>query len=120
MADDRSLGELLYETREAKRISLREVARRSQISAPFLSDVEHGRRRQEARGAHPESKRGAKPRPVPPKRAHPREGEQKEECEGCPPHAEPGDALPNEKRITHGKCDLECIGKKASRGGRAG
>ena len=39
-----TFGEKLRELREAKDISLRELAKRIEVSAPFLSDVELGRR----------------------------------------------------------------------------
>ena len=39
-----SMGQRLRELREAARLSLREVAKSARISAPFLSDVELGRR----------------------------------------------------------------------------
>jgi transcriptional regulator with XRE-family HTH domain len=39
-----SFGEYLKHKREEKQISLRELARRLELSAPFLSDVENNRR----------------------------------------------------------------------------
>ena len=44
MVDNITLGRKLREVREAAGISLRELARETKISAPFLSDVELGRR----------------------------------------------------------------------------
>jgi transcriptional regulator with XRE-family HTH domain len=38
------LGQAIREAREKKGISLRELARRLDVSAPYISDVEHGRR----------------------------------------------------------------------------
>ena len=43
-ADHRPLGAEMRRRREAKGFALREVARRLGISAPFLSDLELGRR----------------------------------------------------------------------------
>lgn len=43
-ADDKTFGELLTFLREQKDITLRELARGIGVSAPFLSDVEKGRR----------------------------------------------------------------------------
>lgn len=43
-SDDRSFGELLSFLREQKDVTLRELARGIGVSAPFLSDVEKGRR----------------------------------------------------------------------------
>ncbi len=40
----KTLGEFIRETREAAGLSLRELARRVEITAPFLSDIELGRR----------------------------------------------------------------------------
>lgn len=40
----KTLGEFIRERREAANISLRELARQIQITPPFLSDVELGRR----------------------------------------------------------------------------
>jgi transcriptional regulator with XRE-family HTH domain len=40
----RTLGEFIREKREAAGLSLRELARRVEITAPFLSDIELGRR----------------------------------------------------------------------------
>jgi transcriptional regulator with XRE-family HTH domain len=40
----KSFGEMIRELREARDLSLRELARTMGISAPFLSDVELGRR----------------------------------------------------------------------------
>lgn len=39
-----SFGEKLRELREARRMTLRALATAADLSAPFLSDVEHGRR----------------------------------------------------------------------------
>lgn len=39
------MGETLRRRREEKRITLRAMAEALGVSAPFLSDVEHGRRR---------------------------------------------------------------------------
>ena len=39
-----TMGQRLREVRERARLSLREVAKAAEISAPFLSDVELGRR----------------------------------------------------------------------------
>ena len=39
-----SLGTLIRDARTVKRITLRELARRMGVSAPYLSDVEHDRR----------------------------------------------------------------------------
>lgn len=39
-----NFGEYLKQKREEKQISLRELARRLEVSAPFLSDVENNRR----------------------------------------------------------------------------
>ena len=39
-----TFGEYLKRKREAKQISLRELARRLELSAPFVSDVENNRR----------------------------------------------------------------------------
>lgn len=45
MADqERSFGEVLHLLREKKDVTLRELARKINVSAPFLSDVEKGRR----------------------------------------------------------------------------
>lgn len=44
MPDEISLGRKLRELREKADISLRELAREAKVSAPFLSDVELGRR----------------------------------------------------------------------------
>ena len=44
MSDEIALGRKLRELREAADISLRELARGVDVSAPFLSDVELGRR----------------------------------------------------------------------------
>ena len=38
------LGQEIRRLRESKGITLRELARRVGVSAPFLSDLEHGRR----------------------------------------------------------------------------
>ena len=40
----KTLGEYVRERREEKDLSVRELARRLKLSAPFLSDVELGRR----------------------------------------------------------------------------
>lgn len=40
----KTLGEFIREKREAAGLSLRELARRVEITAPFLSDIELGRR----------------------------------------------------------------------------
>ncbi len=40
----KALGEFIREKREAAGLSLRELARRVEITAPFLSDIELGRR----------------------------------------------------------------------------
>lgn len=40
----KTLGERIRELREEKDISVRELARKIEVSAPFLSDVELGRR----------------------------------------------------------------------------
>lgn len=39
-----TLGEAIRHVREARGMSLRELARRIGVSAPFLSDIEHNRR----------------------------------------------------------------------------
>jgi len=39
-----TLGEAIHWLREARGLSLRELARRVGVSAPFLSDIEHNRR----------------------------------------------------------------------------
>lgn len=44
MKSTMSFGEYLKNKREEKQISLRELARRLELSAPFLSDVENNRR----------------------------------------------------------------------------
>ena len=45
MADqEKSFGEVLHLLREKKDVTLRELARKINVSAPFLSDVEKGRR----------------------------------------------------------------------------
>ena len=41
---ERSFGEVLHQLREKKDVTLRELARKINVSAPFLSDVEKGRR----------------------------------------------------------------------------
>ena len=41
---ERSFGEVLHTLREKKDVTLRELARKIEVSAPFLSDVEKGRR----------------------------------------------------------------------------
>lgn len=43
-SEDMSLGEFLVSKREEKDVTLRELARLIGVSAPFLSDVEKGRR----------------------------------------------------------------------------
>jgi transcriptional regulator with XRE-family HTH domain len=40
----KTLGEYLRELREQRDLSVRELAKRLDVSAPFLSDVELGRR----------------------------------------------------------------------------
>jgi transcriptional regulator with XRE-family HTH domain len=40
----KTLGQRMRELREEKNVSLRELARKIRVSAPFLSDVELGRR----------------------------------------------------------------------------
>lgn len=42
--EEKSFGEYLSQLREAKDVTLRELARKIGVSAPFLSDVEKGRR----------------------------------------------------------------------------
>ena len=42
--DGKSFGEYLAYLREMKNVTLRELARQIGVSAPFLSDVEKGRR----------------------------------------------------------------------------
>ena len=42
--DARSVGQALRAERKAARFGLREVARQMGISAPYLHDLEHGRR----------------------------------------------------------------------------
>src|SRR5262249_4636740 len=44
MTFKKSFGQRIRELRDAKDLSLRELARRLEVSAPFLSDVELGRR----------------------------------------------------------------------------
>ncbi|OHD28865.1 MAG: transcriptional regulator [Spirochaetes bacterium GWC2_52_13] len=44
MKETTNFGEYLKHKREEKQISLRELARRLELSAPFLSDVENNRR----------------------------------------------------------------------------
>lgn len=44
LPDHRPLGAELRRRREAVGMSLREVARQMEISAPYLSDMENGRR----------------------------------------------------------------------------
>ncbi|HXT39018.1 MAG TPA: helix-turn-helix transcriptional regulator [Candidatus Angelobacter sp.] len=39
-----TLGEIIKQSRERTGLSIREFARRSDVSAPFLSDIELGRR----------------------------------------------------------------------------
>jgi transcriptional regulator with XRE-family HTH domain len=41
---DKSLGQRIRELREKRQLSLRELAARVNVSAPFISDVELGRR----------------------------------------------------------------------------
>jgi transcriptional regulator with XRE-family HTH domain len=41
---NKTLGEVIRELREKADVSLRELARKTDVSAPFLSDVELGRR----------------------------------------------------------------------------
>lgn len=41
----RQAGAELRKRRETKNLTLREMARQLELSVPFLSDVEHGRRR---------------------------------------------------------------------------
>ncbi|MGH9962328.1 MAG: helix-turn-helix domain-containing protein, partial [Pyrinomonadaceae bacterium] len=40
----KTLGQRIRELRDAKELSLRELAKKLEISAPFLSDIELGRR----------------------------------------------------------------------------
>ena len=42
--NERNFGEVLHQLREKKDVTLRELARKIEVSAPFLSDVEKGRR----------------------------------------------------------------------------
>jgi len=42
--DEKAVGALMREVRELKKVSLREVARRLRWSAPYVSDLERGRR----------------------------------------------------------------------------
>lgn len=42
----RNVGNVMYEMRKESGLSLRETARRLKCSAPFLSDMENGRRGQ--------------------------------------------------------------------------
>ena len=42
---DKTFGQVIREAREAKGMTLRALARALEVSAPFLSDVEHDRRR---------------------------------------------------------------------------
>jgi transcriptional regulator with XRE-family HTH domain len=44
-ADNRTHGVVVREAREAQGKTLRQLAKATGLSAPFLSDVEHGRRR---------------------------------------------------------------------------
>ena len=44
IADDRAIGQEMRQLREAKQISLREIARRMHYSAAYLSDLELGSR----------------------------------------------------------------------------
>lgn len=41
---ERSFGEVLHQLRKKKDVTLRELARKINVSAPFLTDVEKGRR----------------------------------------------------------------------------
>jgi transcriptional regulator with XRE-family HTH domain len=45
----KTLGEIIREAREAKGLTLRALARALGVSAPFLSDIEHDRRRPDRR-----------------------------------------------------------------------
>ena len=45
IADDRAVGTRMRERREAKKITLRAMARRLNLSVAYLSDLELGRRR---------------------------------------------------------------------------
>lgn len=42
--ENKTLGEIIRHRREQSGFSIRELARRSDVSAPFLSDIELGRR----------------------------------------------------------------------------
>ena len=42
--DEHTVGALMREVRNAKKLSLREVARRLRWSAPYVSDLERGKR----------------------------------------------------------------------------
>lgn len=42
--NESSFGDILHQLREKKDVTLRELARKIEVSAPFLSDVEKGRR----------------------------------------------------------------------------
>lgn len=42
--DEKAVGALMREVRKAKKVSLREVARRLKWSAPYVSDLENGHR----------------------------------------------------------------------------
>lgn len=42
--DEKAVGALMREVRETRGLSLREVARRLKWSAPYVSDLEHGKR----------------------------------------------------------------------------
>ena len=44
MTSEITLGQRIRELREGKGMSLRELATKADVSAPFLSDLEHGRR----------------------------------------------------------------------------
>ena len=44
MTETQSLGDRIREAREARKISLRQLAREAKISAPYLFDLEYGRR----------------------------------------------------------------------------
>jgi transcriptional regulator with XRE-family HTH domain len=44
MTSEITLGQKIRELRETRGMSLRELATKADVSAPFLSDLEHGRR----------------------------------------------------------------------------
>lgn len=44
ISKSKTLGEVIRELRDTKDLSLRDLAGKIEVSAPFLSDVEHGRR----------------------------------------------------------------------------